>query len=308
MAVNGQQLYTSFGDLDQGALLSLQMKIKEAGFSGTVSYKVSVQPNAWVSIGGVTTVNNTGSTMDFVGTVPASEEDEDFFIYIGNNGDATAFAGYIENVVFTPNFTIWEENWDGLLEPIDYGDEDGYDGGMVTEDDSWYLYYLPWTSYNPRLDGIVLDVADGQFSVDLSRPAGYVGRGILVEASTLFTDQSTDTILTIGAELITPPPGFGTGAMEETGYYGVWVVGAGWDPDDWEADPPPILYLDLTDEGFSAVHSPMLPPSDWNLVEDYTYLVLGGGTHEVDLSQFDEYLGGGISAILVEAYIHPLIG
>ena len=49
------------------------------------------------------------------------------------------------------------------------------------------------------------------------------------------------------------------------------------------------------------------PTTDSHGNTDYQHIEPGTGAQEVDLSQFDTYLGSGITDIMIEADIYPMI-
>lgn len=102
--------------------------------------------------------------------------------------------------------------------------------------------------------------------------------------------ETTNIVLEVDTEFISQDL-----EIYELPFYGFWVVGT-------EA----CLWIDLRPSSYFEADPALIKYPGlcgWYQWSPYDFIALGEGKHTIDISQFDEYLGGGVVSIMFSSYL-----
>jgi hypothetical protein len=281
----------SSGEISPGGFRHYRQRLQDAGFNAEWVANLRLEPGGWAQLESGEYYHNTTDEVQYynISGVVAGEA-ADFEIAFG--ADATNLdainVGFVQFTSIRPNVLLFNEPFDSLVS-LDMGDADAEQpsGSIETPSYLWNLSYL-----TNRDEGFVIDMDSG-LVLTLNRSEFYSGRGVRLEPDFMVEDQSVGikAVLALSTELV---DGLEPG-NNEGGYWGFWVIGAN------EA----CLWINCAPEQEGGPFLPQQTPYGSN---EYDYIQAGPGPQSIDLSQFDETLGGQILHLAFEAYIHPLVG
>lgn len=296
-----EQYNISSGGVGPGGFTSFTQHLVDSGTSARwlANFGVKVEPGAWAKVGDTTYQNDTDDTQTIDHTEEVDEETTEVEIQFGLHIDAPEpkEAGSVQLNSLEPNMMVFSESFPSLVsfDPGESDPEMPQPSGYLEADNLWDLGYL-----GPESLGWVEDdgfewVVDDGLTFTLDRSDGFVERGFRLTSPNIEAGN-TNILLSTRSENIefynTGPEGE---IQEEFGYWGIWVYGA--------APAYTPLWVDLSVESQYSMPLPDSDPVHGNT--DYSYIKPGVGEHEVDLSQYDDILGGGVFNLIFEATIIP---
>lgn len=289
MAAIPLQFNFGFGELTEAEYKIFLIEVASEEKSGTASLTIAVQPGGWAKSSSGFIQNNTDELLEQ--NVVVQVENGIFELEVGcHNSVPIEVPGYINLLSFTPDpdtVIIFQDSFVSAVD-ITYNESDWE---IQTTSHDWRFIWEPIEEPIPVETYISFD---NGYEFTLSESTTASERQIAILPSQYWEEallsETTNIVLEVDTEFISQDL-----EIYELPFYGFWVVGT--EASLWidlrpssyfEADPALIKYPGL---------------SGWYQWSPYDFIALGEGKHTIDISQFDEYLGGGVVSIMFSSYL-----
>ncbi|WP_289020407.1 hypothetical protein [Desulfobacter postgatei] len=264
----------------------------EAYVNGTALLTIAVQPGGWVNSSSGMIKNDTDELISQ--EVEVEVVDGIIDLEVGCHSTIPVeVSGYFTLLSFTqgPGTSIlFHDSFESLVDL----NKDEYEWYIQTPLNDWMF---SWEPINEQIPEETYFTLNNGFEFTLSESTTASTRQInilpLQYWEEEFLSETTNIVLEVDTEFISHDL-----QIHELPFYGFWVVGT--DAALW-IDLRPLSYFEADE---SLIKYPDL--SGWYQSSPYEYIVLGEGQHTIDISQFDEYLGGGVVSIMFSAYLKIL--
>ena len=289
MGVYPLQFNFGFGELTEAEYKIFLIEVASEEKSGTASLTIAVQPGGWAKSSSGFIQNDTDELLEQ--NIVVTVTDGIFELEVGcHNSVPVEVPGYLNLLSFTPDpdtVIIFQDSFVSAVD-ITYNESDWE---IQTTSNDWRFIWepieetIPVETYISFDNGYEFTLSESTMASERSitlLPAQYWEEELLSE--------TTNIVLEVDTEFISHDL-----EIYELPFYGFWVVGT--EASLWidlrpssyfEADPALIKYPGL---------------SGWYQWSPYDFIALGEGKHIIDISQFDEYLGGGVVSIIFSSYL-----
>ena len=289
MAAFPLQFNFGFGELTEAEYKIFLIEVASEEKSGTASATIAVQPGGWAKSSSGFIQNNTDELLEQ--NIVVQVENGIFELEVGcHNSVPIEVPGYINLLSFTPDpdtVIIFQDSFVSAVD-ITYNESDWE---IQTTSNDWRFIWEPIEETIPVETYISFD---NGYEFTLSESTRASERQIAILPAQYWEEEllseTTNIVLEVDTEFISQDL-----EIYELPFYGFWVVGT--EASLWidlrpssyfEADPALIKYPGL---------------SGWYQWSPYDFIALGEGKHTIDISQFDEYLGGGVVSIVFSSYL-----
>ena len=283
------QFNFGFGELTEAEYKIFLIEVASEEKSGTASATIAVQPGGWAKSSSGFIQNNTDELLEQ--NIVVQVENGIFELEVGcHNSVPIEVPGYINLLSFTPDpdtVIIFQDSFVSAVD-ITYNESDWE---IQTTSNDWRFIWEPIEETIPVETYISFD---NGYEFTLSESTRASERQIAILPAQYWEEEllseTTNIVLEVDTEFISQDL-----EIYELPFYGFWVVGT--EASLWidlrpssyfEADPALIKYPGL---------------SGWYQWSPYDFIALGEGKHTIDISQFDEYLGGGVVSIVFSSYL-----
>ena len=291
MAAIPLQFNFGFGELTEAEYKIFLIEVASEEKSGTASLTIAVQPGGWAKSSSGFIQNNTDELLEQ--NIVVTVTDGIFELEVGcHNSVPIEVPGYLILSSFTQDpdtVIIFQDSFASAVITEIESDPDTWQ--IQTTSNHWRFIWEPIEESIPVETYISFD---NGYEFTLSESTMASERQIAILPAKYFGDEplseTTNIVLEVDTEFISHDL-----EINELPFYGFWVVGT--DASLWidlrpssyfEADPALIKYPGL---------------SGWYQWSPYDFIALGEGKHTIDISQFDEYLGGGVVSIMFSSYL-----
>lgn len=283
------QFNFGFGELTEAEYKIFLIEVASEEKSGTASLTIAVQPGGWAKSSSGFIQNDTDELLEQ--NIVVTVTDGMFELEVGcHNSVPVEVPGYLNLLSFTPDpdtVILFQESFASAVD-ITYNESDWE---IQTTSNDWRFIWEPIEEPIPVETYISFD---NGYEFTLSESTTASERQIAILPAQYWEEallsETTNIVLEVDTEFISHDL-----EINELPFYGFWVVGT--DASLWidlrpssyfEADPALIKYPGL---------------SGWYQWSPYDFIALGEGKHTIDISQFDEYLGGGVVSIMFSSYL-----
>ena len=289
MGVYPLQFNFGFGELTEAEYKIFLIEVASEEKSGTASLTIAVQPGGWAKSSSGFIQNDTDELLEQ--NIVVTVTDGIFELEVGcHNSVPVEVPGYLNLLSFTPDpdtVIIFQDSFVSAVD-ITYNESDWE---IQTTSNDWRFIWepieetIPVETYISFDNGYEFTLSESTMASERSitlLPAQYWEEELLSE--------TTNIVLEVDTEFISHDL-----EIYELPFYGFWVVGT--EASLW-IDLRPLSYFEADE---ALIRYPGL--SGWYQWSPYDFIALGEGKHIIDISQFDEYLGGGVVSIIFSSYL-----
>ena len=297
MAAIPLQFNFGFGELTEAEYKIFLIEVASEEKSGTASLTIAVQPGGWAKSSSGFIQNDTDELLEQ--NIVVQVENGIFELEVGcHNSVPIEVPGYLNLLSFTPDpdtVIIFQDSFASAVD-ITYNE---YEWEIQTTSNDWLFLWEPTEETIPVETYISLD---NGYEFTLSESTTASERQIAIFPSQYweeaFLSETTNIVLEVDTEFISQDL-----RTNELPFYGFWVVGT--------VDSLASLWIDLRPSSYFEADPALIKYpglSGWYQEGTYEFIALGEGKHTIDISQFDEYLGGGVVSIMFSSYLKLLPG
>ena len=288
MAALPLQFNFGFGELTEAEYKIFLIEVASEEKFGTASATIAVQPGGWAKSSSGFIQNDTDELLEQ--NIVVQVENGIFELEVGcHNSVPVEVPGYINLLSFTQEpdtVIIFQDSFASAVIT-----ENESDWEIQTTSHDWRFIWepieesIPVETYISFDNGYEFTLSESTTASERQiaiLPAQYWEEALLSETTNIVLEVDTEFI-SQNLEIYTLP------------FYGFWVVGTL--ASLW-IDLRPLSYFEADP---ALIKYPAL--SGWYQWSPYDFIALGEGKHTIDISQFDEYLGGGVVSIMFSSYL-----